>query len=167
MENHKMSLLEQSFNKSNTLDPWFITGFSDGEAAFTYNRSGRGLALCFSIRLRADDSSLLNSIQRYFGVGKIYYNKESLPNKNSGHSKPSLYYRVSKVIELIKIIHHFDKYPLMSKKAKAYKVWREMAILKQNLGKPDFNKINQLSLNLSRFNSKSRKFNVTNSGIYE
>src|SRR3954454_4331406 len=37
------------------LDPWYVTGFVEGEGAFTYSRSGKQLALYFGLKLSRDD----------------------------------------------------------------------------------------------------------------
>lgn len=58
--------------------PWFLTGFSDGEACFIINiyksnkhEIGWGARACFQIGLHKKDLSILNSIKVYFGVGNI------------------------------------------------------------------------------------------------
>ena len=77
-----------------------------------------------------------------------------------------IYYRVTKISDLEKVVRHFDQYPLKTKKAKNYQLWREMVFLKENFGKPykqlddlvkNFQKkigrlIENLSSTLSRFN---------------
>ena len=66
------------------LNPWFVTGFSDGEAAFTFSRSGNSFALYFSICQREDNKSIIEKIQNYFGgIGKVYIRKEQLPTKHA------------------------------------------------------------------------------------
>ncbi len=145
------------------LSPWYITGFCDGEAAFTYSRSGGTFALYFAIRQREDNRQIIEEIREYFGyVGNIYHNKASLPTKNSGFSRPSSYYRVTKIDELKAIVEHFDKYPLQSeKKLEAYKVWREMVLYKlENYRNIDYNKLRVLAEQLSALNSQSRAFKV-------
>jgi hypothetical protein len=147
-------------NSIESLDPWFVTGFSDGEAAFTFSRSGDVFALYFSICQREDNREIVEKIQSYFnGIGKIYVRKEQLPKKNSGYTKPNAYYRVCKQEELMRIIEHFDKFPLQSKKIEVYNVWREMAIAKTqyflNCSSEEF-KI--FANRLSVMNQKSRAF---------
>jgi hypothetical protein len=121
---------DNSKNSQKKLDPWFVTGFCEGESAFTFSRSrGDVFALYFSICQREDNRQIIEKIQLFFGgIGKIYIRKEQLPTKNSGHTKPNAYFRVCKQKELLKIIEHFDKFPLQSKKQDVYTVWREMAI---------------------------------------
>jgi hypothetical protein len=145
---------------SEILDPWFVTGFSDGEAAFTFSRCQNAFSLYFSIRQREDNREIVEKIREYFcGVGKIYSAKEVLPTKNSGHTKPAAYYRVCKIEELLVIIEHFDKYPLQSKKEEVYNVWREMAITRMHYAlNCESDEYKLFSERLSRMNQKSRAF---------
>ncbi len=145
------------------IDPWYITGFCDGEAAFTYSRNGGAFALYFGITQREDNLQIIEDIWRYFNcVGKIYKRKESTPTKNSGFTSQSVYYRTTKTDELTIIIDHFDKYPLQSqKKLEAYKIWREMAMHKlENYRNTDYDKLRVLAQKLSNANLKSRAFKV-------
>lgn len=145
------------------LTPWYITGFCDGEAAFTYSRAGGTFGLYFAIKQREDNRQIVEAIQDYFNyAGNIYINKEARPTKNSGLSKPAAYYRVTRIGELKVIIGHFDKYPLQSKKKlEAYKVWREMVIHKlENYRNIDYDKLRALAEKLSNLNSQSRVFKI-------
>lgn len=140
------------------LDPWYVTGFCDGDAGFTYSRhSGTtfGINLYFSIRLRSDDRALIMQIRDFFKAGRLYTCKPRSPEIYSGFTKEALYYRVCKISELEKIIQHFDKYPLVGKKAKAYQIWRDMVLLKKKFRKPDLVKLKELALALSNLNSKN------------
>gem|GEM_PF-486005 len=142
------------------LDPWFVTGFCDGEAAFTFSRSGNAFALYFSICQREDNKKVLEQIRDYFGgKGKIYIRKEQLPTRNSGHSKPNAYYRICKQEELLKVIEHFDKFPMQSKKQDVYGIWREMAINKtQKYLNCNSGEFRIFSEKLSNMNLRSRAF---------
>ncbi len=145
------------------LSPWYVTGFCDGEAAFTYSRSGGTFGLYFAIHQREDNRQIIDEIHSYFNyIGDIYINKESLPTKNSGFSKPAVYYRVTRIGELQRIVEHFDKYPLQSqKKHEAYLVWREMVMHKlENYRYIDYDKLRALAEKLSSLNSQSRAFKV-------
>lgn len=138
------------------LTPWYITGFCDGEAAFTYSRSGGTLGLYFSIRQKEDNRQIIEEIYQYFNcIGNLYRGKEVLPAKKSSSSRPSIYYRVTKVQELRIIIGHFDNYPLQSKKKlSAYYVWREMVLYKlANYRDIDYDKLRTLAAKLSALNS--------------
>jgi len=145
------------------LTPWYITGFCDGEAAFTYSRAGGTFNLYFAVKQREDNRQIIEEIQQYFNyIGNIYYSKEAKPTKNSGFSKPSAYYRVTKISELEAIVSHFDKYPLQSKKKlEAYKIWREMVMYKlDNYRSIDYDQLKILAEKLSSVNAQSRAFKV-------
>jgi hypothetical protein len=145
------------------LEPWYVTGFCDGEAAFTYSRIGGTFGLYFAVKQREDNRQIVEDIREYFNyVGYIYRGKESRDSAKGGFTKPSAYYRVTKIAELQRIIEHFDKYPLQSKKKQeAYKVWREMVIHKfENYRDVDYNKLRILAEKLSSLNSQSRAFKV-------
>jgi len=156
----KTGVTEGSIGSSSDVDPWFVTGFSDGEAAFTFSRSGNAFSLYFSITQREDNRDILDKIQKYFGsIGKIYWRKEQLPKKNSGHTRPNVYFRVCRQSELPRIIEHFDKFPLQSKKREAYNVWKEMVQYKLEyfINCTD-DKFKIFSEKLSGLNQKSRAF---------
>ncbi|MEW6101320.1 MAG: LAGLIDADG family homing endonuclease, partial [Candidatus Omnitrophota bacterium] len=114
------------------LNPWYVTGFCDGEAAFTYCRTYGSFAMYFAVKQREDNRQIVDDIREFFNfVGNIYRQKESKASPKAGHSKPAAYYRVTKIGDLKIIIDHFDRYPLQSlKKLEAYKVWRAMVLHK-------------------------------------
>lgn len=145
------------------LNPWYVTGFCDGEAAFTYSRAGGSFALYFAIRQREDNQQIIEDIHEYFNyVGNMYYGKEIPAASDSGLTKPSVYYRVTKIDELQRIVAHFNKYPLQSKKKHAtYLVWREMVVYKlENYRGVDYDTLRNLAEKLSTLNSQSRAFKI-------
>jgi hypothetical protein len=147
-------------NNSENIDPWYVTGFSEGEAAFTFSRSGIAFALYFSITQRLDSKEILERVQKYFkGIGKIYSRKERLPTNSSGHTKQNAYFRVCKQAELLQIVEHFDKFPLQSKKHEAYLVWRDMVFEKNKYYlNCDSDQFKLFSTKISKLNQKSRAF---------
>ena len=93
------------------LNPNLITGFVDGEGSFIITvwknpkiKIGWSLKASLSIGLHKKDLEILELIKSYFGVSAIYK-----------HGKDSVQYRVYSLQDLIKIIDHFDKYPLIIK----------------------------------------------------
>ncbi|MCD5401520.1 LAGLIDADG family homing endonuclease [candidate division NPL-UPA2 bacterium] len=135
------------------LDPWFVTGFCNGEASFTYSRTGRGINLYFSLKQREGGKEVVEKIRLFFRAGKIYPVKTTLPGPHSGPTQRSAYYRICRISELERVIKHFDRYPLVGKKAASYQVWREMFLLKRKFRQPDFDKLQELALQLSGLNS--------------
>lgn len=131
---------------SSTLDPQYVTGFTDGEGSFTYSRSGRQIAMYYALKVSAADRAILEQIHEFFhGVGRMYEVKGRAPTHNSGFTKAAILYRVTHREELTVIIAHFDKYPLRTKKLKAYEIWRTMVLLKRAYREPDRDLLNKLA----------------------
>lgn len=146
-----------------TFNPYYITGISEGESTFTYSRiigNKNNVNLYFAIKLIKTDSDLLIAIRQYFNVGTIYEAKERLPGKFSGYTRAGLYYRVTNLHDLLKIVDHFEKYPLMGKKAECYRVWKEILFLKlkhyQSKTKINEEQLNQLLNKLSSLTTRGR-----------
>lgn len=107
---------------TNSLNPNYITGFTDGEGCFTagissdskYKTSYRVKAT-FQIGLHVNDSALLKQIKLFFGVGNI-----------TKLGKESVQYRVSGLDDLNVIINHFNLYPLLTKKYYDYLLFKEV-----------------------------------------
>lgn len=108
------------FNKP-TMNPWFLTGFTDAEGSFSiliqsnnkYKTNWRIKAI-FAIALHKKDNELLENIQSSLGVGKLHK-----------HGKNSVEYRVESIKDLQVIVDHFDKYPLISAKVSDYILFKK------------------------------------------
>jgi len=105
------------------LNPWFITGFSDGDGTFslviriskTY-KIGYRVVPVYSVCAKnsTENILLLKSIQNYFsGIGHIY---------SSGNISR---FEVHKLEEHKIIRKHFEQYPLQSTKYIYFKLWCE------------------------------------------
>ena len=138
-----------SVTPAKQLDPWFLTGFIDGEGSFII-KTTRSLTSCWSvipvlqIELHHRDEGLLKQIQAYFGgVGLI--RKWGTRNVCS--------YTVSSIDHLTKvIIPHFDRYPLITQKISDYMLWRQvimMMVRKEHLTQDGLEKIVALKANLN------------------
>jgi hypothetical protein len=113
------------------LHPYFIAGFSDGEACFsvmiTKSKTyliGWQVKPCFIIiiSLHKKDQALLERIQSSLGgIGKI---------KKKG--KDSIQFRVFSINELAILINHFDKYPLITQKYADFKMFKQVVELMAN-----------------------------------
>jgi hypothetical protein len=134
------------------VDPWYVTGFVEGEGTFTYSRNGKQLALYFGIKLSEADEPILQAIQGFFGgIGSIYY----VQPRNEA-AKGSAYYRVCRHEQLPVIVEHFDAYPLRGSKLAAYLIWREMVVLKQRFRKPSRDELKELAAQLSATSARGR-----------
>lgn len=110
------------------LDPW-LSGFADGEATFIITRSGsptgnrrRAWAPRFAISLRCDDTPVLDDLRAAFG-GSL-----STHAKRPG-TVPIATWTVAGKRDLSRLVDYFDRFPLRSKKARDYAIWREAALL--------------------------------------
>ena len=120
-----------------TLNPWFVSGFVDGEGSFTFSRSSRQLAVYFAIK--GADRSFLETVQAFFGgIGKIY-------KVGAGYM-----FRVTRATELLVVVSHFDSYPLQTQKHAAYEVWRSMVQLKRSFRGSTREALEALAIQLSK-----------------
>lgn len=110
------------------LNPWFVTGFTDGEGSFSVIVAKSNsfkvqwqARLFFQISLHVKDRILLEDIKNYFGVGEI-------------HTKTtdSIIYSVKSIKDLTVIINHFDKYPLITQKWADYQIWKQAFLAIKN-----------------------------------
>lgn len=112
---------------TNELNPYYITGFTDGEGCFfvgvspdSKSKTGYRVKANFQIGLHLKDLALLEQIQLFFGVGKI-----------SKLGAESVQFRVYALEDLKVILHHFDKYPLLTNKQSDYLLFKEVVNLMQ------------------------------------
>lgn len=102
------------------INPWFITGFSDGEGCFSCSvlksssyKSGWEVQLTFQIKLHVRDLPVLLRIRHSLGgIGTL----------NSSQS--FCVFRVKKFNEIIELVKFFDKYPLISLKRGDYLLFK-------------------------------------------
>lgn len=115
---------------SNSLNPWFISGFVDAEGSFQIivrkeprNKTGWRVESRFSIGLHEKDRAILNLIQANFcGIGKI-----------EKQGKDSIQYRVYDIKSLIDVvIPHFELYPLITQKKADFELFKRAACLINN-----------------------------------
>lgn len=126
------------------LDPQYVTGLTEWAGSFTYSRSKGGITPCFGIRSSLRDLVVLGKVHSFFKVGKIY-------RGGTGFQK-WVYFRVNKLGELIKIVAHFDRYPLEGMKQHAFAIWKEMVNCKRRKLPKDKVKIQELAEKLSKVN---------------
>jgi hypothetical protein len=120
--------MENVKNNNTELNPFYITGFSDGEACFhlamgkrSKYKNGYYVNPGFSIGLHKKDIALLEKIQSYFGgIGTI---------RKKGKI---VQYRIFSIKDLNILINHFDKYPLITRKRADYELFKQALELIQN-----------------------------------
>jgi hypothetical protein len=157
----KIQLMVAS-NKPKSLDPWFITGFTDAEACFSVNFSenkklklGWRVQPNFRIELHTKDLDLLKSIQLFFkDIGEFGVNS----------TRESVFFQVRNLDDLVNIIiPHFDKYPLQSVKSIDYLLWKQcisLMVTKEHLTQAGLAKIVSIkgAINLGLSDKLSNSF---------
>jgi len=109
-------------DKKRTLNPYYITGFVDGDGCFLINiksslkrKLGYLIELNFKIKLHWKDKELLEDIKKYFD------NKGIIIIRNTGHVE----YIVNSIKNFKIIINHFEKYPLITQKWSDYQLFKQ------------------------------------------
>lgn len=113
---------------NNKLDPYWVTGFTDGEGCFMINitkcetnKIKWQIRSCFQKKLHYKDKELLMKIKSFFNqVGTIVTN----------YNHNFVVYKISSLNEITNIIiPHFEKYPLLTKKQSDYLLFKKIVEL--------------------------------------
>ena len=114
--------IEKNYNSNLKMNPWFLTGFTDGEGCFhvsviKYNEFKLGWKVQpnFQITLHKKDYPLLKEIKNFFGIGSIYL-----------HGNTLVKYSVKPLKDLGIIIKHFKKYQLQTQKCANFELWMQV-----------------------------------------
>jgi len=138
----------------NKLNPFWVTGFSDGESTFSVKFKKRSnltwqVLPVFQIGLNIKDKDIIYKIKSFFNETGIV----SFDYKNS-----KVYYTINKISDLSSIvISHFEAYPLQSDKKIDFDLWVEIIRImesKNHLTSEGFLKILSLKTVLNRGLSK-------------
>lgn len=115
-------------NKTHSLNSQFVTGFSDGEGCFSITitknkefKCGWRVHAVFAIGLHKKDKMILEMLQSYFSGGKIYK-----------HSEDMLQLQIFSIKDLIKVLEHFDQFPLLTQKQFDYKQFKQAIYMIKN-----------------------------------
>jgi hypothetical protein len=107
-----------TYGEELVLDPWFVTGLTEGEGCFCVSlavrpkmRTGLEARPSFSLSLNEKDVHLLEELQRFFGCGWIRESRGDRTFKYEARSVRDLFER---------IVPHFENYPLQGAKAKSF-----------------------------------------------
>jgi NADH-ubiquinone oxidoreductase chain 2 len=107
-------------NKTQSISPWFISGYSDAEGCFNVglqkNPNGKFYVRpSFLIQVHSRDNELLMQIKDYFGgIGNIYTSKDKSR------------FTVRSLDEILKVIRHFDNYPLITQKKADFILFKQI-----------------------------------------
>lgn len=123
------------------LDKNYVLGLVDGEGSFNVrvneNNRRAKVELKFSLKLRHQDKEILDELQKFFGCGKVYIQRDKRP-------KHSLCYRfeVQNKKEIFeKIIPFFEEnLPKIQSRKRDFELFKKIAELSQK-NNIDFEKI--------------------------
>lgn len=105
------------------LPPWYVTGLIEAQGSFVANASPRRIEVSFELALPGDDRSLLAALQACFdGAGRIR------PRPRAGGAT----WRVTRRLELLRVVEHLEAYPLQGLRAEALRPWA--ALVRQRAG---------------------------------
>lgn len=113
----------ETFSRGTPLEPAYVTGLIEAAGSFTFSRTSKQLSVYFAVKL--PDRELLEAVQAFFGIGRIYA------------AGASGYYRVNRREELPRIVAHFEQHPLRSRKREAFEVWKQLVEAKAQFRRPD------------------------------
>jgi len=141
---------------STNLDPWYVTGLLESAGSFTFQRSRGHVTVVFVCRARSAGRPLLAALQAFFkGAGRIYRVERRGPAQRASES--SWLYRINRPHELVRLIEHFDAFPLHGERRATYTVWRELVWLRAALhGTRSTAELVRLTEALSRAAAKER-----------
>lgn len=122
---------ERIYVSPDHLKSW-VSGYIDGEGCFAvdierHNTKGGYTRLCpsFSMVVRADDRMALYIVKRVIGLTTEVHVRD----RGGRHVNPIAQMKCSKIDDLIRIVEHLDRYPLLAKKSAEYSVWREAVVM--------------------------------------
>ncbi len=109
----------------------WLAGFADGEGTFTIDRhhgseTGWCYAPRFTLVLRDDDSSILFECKEKTGLGNLRAASHKI-------GQPQLMWTVNNKSDVMSLVRIFDRYPLRSKKARDFTIWRQAVSLWQDV----------------------------------
>lgn len=119
-----------STSLSSNFNPWTLSGLIDAEGSFTLildknkiRKLGWRVQSKFQIGLHLKDLCLLQQIKEYLkGAGSLHID----------HKKNRVIYSIDSNKDLIKLIEHLNKYPLISQKAADYLLFKQAVELISN-----------------------------------
>lgn len=110
----------------------WLAGFIDGEGHFAIGRyddrrcGSTGYNCRFVLAVRDDDRAVLEDIQHRVGTGCL--RPHSAPRKVP-NAKPTVVWGVETKGGCLELVELLDLYPLRSKKARDYAIWREAVLV--------------------------------------
>ena len=113
-----------SYGEASALDPWFVTGLTEGEGCFCVSltrrptlRTGLEVRPSFSLSLNERDRTLLEQLQSFFGCGWVRQSRSDRTYKFESRA-------VGELLE--HVVPHFERYPLRGAKARSFEGFRRV-----------------------------------------
>ncbi|MFH1854996.1 MAG: LAGLIDADG family homing endonuclease [bacterium] len=142
----------------------YIAGFIDAEGSFSVSlgrnrttRRGIEVRPEFEIELRADDQEILERLLITIGCGRIY---DCSYDRYGWY--PHVKYKMTSIKDMEEYLFPFlDKTPLQAKKAKTYKLFREIVMMmlkKEHLTDKGFKRIEKLRDKIRQLGKKAKTF---------
>jgi hypothetical protein len=137
--------------------PEYISGYVDGEGCFTvtFNKRSKAkigweLRPSFSVSQNEDKRQVLDIIREYFGCGYI----------RRDYADKTVKFEIRDHKDLVeKVIPHFEKFPLLSKKQKDFELFRQVCEIihkGQHLSKEGFTEIINLAYTMNGSGKRKR-----------
>src|SRR3989344_1488988 len=134
----------------NALNPFYITGFTEGEGSFYVGilprkmKEGFEVRPSFSLSQNEKDKELIEALINFFGCGFVRYSK----------SDNTFKYEVRSLEDLqSKIIPHFEKYQLEGRKKTDFNTFKQVINLmnkNKHLKKDGLLEITSLALSMTK-----------------
>jgi hypothetical protein len=113
-----------AYEARSTLDPWYVTGLTEGEGCFCVSfgvrakmRVGLEARPSYSLSLNEKDLDLLTALKEFFGCGWIRASRGDRTFKYEVRSVPELTGRIAP---------HFEDFPLRGAKARSFAGFAEV-----------------------------------------
>ena len=138
--------------KPNVLSADYVVGLTDGEGSFTvyllppkkaHGSVSYRVQCRYYIKMREDELPLLEKVQRFWGCGKIYFQREYRKNQRDNYRFEIFNYDLLKRV----VVPFFKRHPLESKRIKDYELFcqiLDLAIAKAHHTKNGLQKIMML-----------------------
>jgi len=143
-------------NQQERLEPYWISGFTDGEGCFhiSINKlSGMSLGWQvlpeFRIVQHEKNEEVLNKIKNYFGFGDVKINR-------TDHHGTRKEFRVRGLENLNKIINFFEINPLETSKKNDFKIFKQVIQLMNNKKHLTKEGLDEIALLISKMNRKPK-----------
>ena len=100
------------------ITPEWLTGFVEGEGAFTFSVNNGHAVPQFSIRQHEDQKDIVLAIQSFLRAGSVY------DCNARGRTQKSCYLRIARKDDLPDVVAHFKAYPFRgTQKQKVFALW--------------------------------------------